>query len=120
MNKEEYDRLYSQAIEKFKELHEGTAFNGQTGLTLDGKPVLSGVYQFHETHGLPLDIIFSLFEERNWVPDWIDFYNSALKAGMKHKRILSKLSEALTDSFGKEWEQVVISNLDKRFGKNAE
>ncbi len=112
MDKAKYDELYAQAIEKFKNFHGDCAFDRQTGITFDGKPVLSGVFQFHETHGLPLNIILSIFQEKNWMPDWIDFYNSATKAGMKHKRILSKLSEAIVDSFGKEWEKAIISRLE--------
>ena len=87
----------------------------QTGITQDSKPVYGGIFKFYETYGLPLDIIFSIFKEKNWVPDWIDFYLDAIKAGMEHNRILSKLEEAISDSFGIEWSNEVISRLNNIF-----
>lgn len=87
----------------------------QTGITPTGKPVLAGVFTFYETHGLPLDVIFMCFIEKDWIPDWIDLYQCCKNAGMKHDRILSKLSEAISDSYGKEWESIVISKLDLLF-----
>lgn len=87
----------------------------QTGQTTDGKEVLAGLYKFYETHGLPLDVLFICCMERNAVPDWIELYQSARLAGMGHNRLLSKLEEAISDSFGKEWSDIVISRLDKEF-----
>ena len=87
----------------------------QTGQTADGKVVLGGLYKFFETHGLPLDVLFICCMERNSVPDWIELYRAARVAGMQHDRILSKLEEAILDSYGKEWADIVISRLDKKF-----
>jgi len=87
----------------------------QSGKTTDDKIVLSGAYHFFETHGVPLDVLFTLFMERNSVPDWVELYQSARLSGMKHDRILSKLEEAISDSFGKKWSDIVISRLDKEF-----
>ena len=87
----------------------------QTGQTPDGKIVLSGLYKFFETHGLPLDVLFDCCIDRNAVPDWIDLYKSARLAGMEHERILSKLEEAISDSYGKEWSNIVISRLNKLY-----
>lgn len=87
----------------------------QTGQTVDDKMVLAGTYKFFETHGLPLDVLFICYMERNAVPDWMELYQSARLAGMQHDRILSKLEEAISDSFGKEWSDIVISRLDKHY-----
>jgi len=86
-----------------------------TGYTTDGKSVYGGVYKFYETHGIPLDIIFNIFIERDWIPDWIDIYKSASYGGMKHDRIISKLEEAISDSYGKEYCDAVIFRLDNWF-----
>jgi hypothetical protein len=86
-----------------------------TGYTTDGKPVYGGVYKFFESHGVPLDVLFSLFIERGWVPDWIDLYKTARAGKMKHERILSKLEEAICDAYGKAFCDVVISKLDQIF-----
>lgn len=91
----------------------------QSGITSDNKLVFSGVYKLYETIGLPLDIIFSCFRERNWVPDWNDFYLKSLSSGMEHTRIISKLDEAISDSFGKEWADEVISRLNNLYHKDV-
>lgn len=87
----------------------------QTGTTPDSKPIFGGVYKFYETHGLPLDVIFISFMEKGWMPDWINFYLAATSGGMQHNRIISKLEEALSDSYGKEFSDTVISKLDSLF-----
>lgn len=92
----------------------------QTGITPEGAPVYAGVYKFYETHGLPLDSILTVFQERGWVPDWADLYLGAMAAGMQHDRIISKLEQDISDSFGKEWTDAVILRLNKIFGQNDE
>lgn len=87
----------------------------QVGQTSDGKKVFTGVYKFYETMGLPLDVMLGCFQTKGWMPDWIDFYKSARKAGMEHDRILSKLEEAISDSFGKEFSDHVIFTLGDIF-----
>lgn len=87
----------------------------QTGQTPEDKPVYSGVYRFFETNGLPLDVLLGLFKEKDWLPDWVDFYLTARKAGMDHDRILSKLEEAISDSFGKDLSDHVIFTLGNLF-----
>jgi hypothetical protein len=87
----------------------------QTGTTSDGKPVYAGVYKFYETYGLPLDVILTTFQQKGWVPDWIDLYIDAIKAGMEHDRIISKLDEAISDSYGKQWSDEVILRLTNLF-----
>lgn len=90
-------------------------FLKQTGITTDDKPVISGCFRLSETEGLPLEIIFDYFAKNDVMPNWIDTYKECLTAGMKHKRILSMLGEAIYESFGKEFRDVVISRLDLLF-----
>jgi hypothetical protein len=92
----------------------------QTGQTSDGRRIFSGLYKFYETIGLPLDTLLSCFQEKNILPDWIDFYQSARKAGMEHGRIISKLEADISDSFGKELADQVILKLDKLYIKSEE
>ena len=87
----------------------------KVGVTTDGKPVMAGLFRLAETEGLPLDMIFNWCKDHNIIPSWIDTYQECLSAGMKHERILSKLDEAIVDSFGKDFRDVVISTLDKKF-----
>lgn len=90
-----------------------------TGYTEDNQMVVGGVWSLYETHGLPLDIIFDVCIERKWIPGWIDLYKEMKKSGMEHSRILSKLEEAINDSFGKEYGDTVISRLESIFQKDA-
>ena len=85
----------------------------QVGITADNKKVIGGVWKTFETHGLPLDIIFTICIQKESVPDWLSLYEEMKFSGMKHERILSKLEEAICDSFGKEFSDVVIFKLNQ-------
>lgn len=84
-----------------------------TAKTTDGKDVVGGVFSFYETEGIPLDSVFTCLKEKNLIPDWIEFYKAAVKSGMSAARVLSKLEEAISDSFGVEMSTHVISVLQK-------
>ena len=88
-----------------------------TGMTTDGKRVIGGVYQFYETTGLPLDVIFEHLRIKNSVVNWIYFYKDAIAAGMKHQRILSKLEESICDVWGKVFSDEVKDKLNLIFGQ---
>lgn len=87
----------------------------QTGITSDNKPIMSGCYQMYQTHGVPLDVIFSYLKDNNYVPDWIDIYKTARLNGVSHERFLSKLEPDIDDSFGPEWTKIVLEKLDFLF-----
>ena len=63
------------------------------GKTEDGKMVISGVFTFVGSLGIPLDIVLASFQENNFVVDWLDFRESALKDGWKESTLISKLEE---------------------------
>jgi len=82
------------------------------GQSPEGILVVSGVYKFFETHGMPLDVLFSLLMDHNLMPSWLDFYNEAKRGGMKHDRILSKLDPAIVDVYGSKFKDEVINRLN--------
>lgn len=82
------------------------------GKTTDGKLVLSEVYKYYASVGLPLDSLFEGLRQRNAIPSWIHFYNDARQAGIKHSRILSMLDEPLTDVYGVEIKKFIIERID--------
>ncbi len=84
----------------------------QIGMTTDDKCVMSGVYRFAETYGLPLDMIFTIMQERNQMPSWVSFYKEAKSAGMKHRRIIAKLSEPMREVFGADFTTHVLGRLE--------
>jgi alanyl-tRNA synthetase len=90
------------------------------GKTTEDKFVVDGIWKTYETHGLPLDTIFDVCIRKEWVPDWIALYLQMVASGMAHDRILSKLEEAINDSFGKEFGDVVISRLDQFFNSSKD
>lgn len=81
----------------------------RTGKTEDGKDVIGGMYQFIETHGLPLDILVAQIDAKGAVPNWVDFLDSSVEAGSKWERAVLKLSTAVKDCYGpkyfEEWER---------------
>ena len=81
------------------------------GRTQDGKTVVTGVYKFYETTGVPLDSILGILEERGMIPDWMAFILEAIEAGMKTDRILSMLEPAIADSYGSGMRIEVIRRL---------
>jgi hypothetical protein len=82
------------------------------GKTKEGQLVVAGVYRYYETTGLPLDVMFDCLRQRGVVPDWLTFYVEAVRAGMKHERILAKLDPALDDAYGSDFRDVVIERLE--------
>lgn len=82
------------------------------GKTTDGTLVVAGVFRCYETTGLPIDVILECLRQKNMVPDWLTFYVEALRAGMKHERIVSKLDSAISDIYGKNFKDVVIERIE--------
>lgn len=82
------------------------------GQTDDGRLVFRGVYRFYETHGLPLeDIIYIIVTQNKALVDWIDFYEDAVKAGMKPHRVLNRLEMVCCDAVNSEFANEVLSRL---------
>jgi len=88
------------------------------GKTADDKTVVTGVYEFHETYGMPLESLLSYLKDHDMVPDWIDFYRWASKNGMKHERIISKIYDPIEDAYGTQWANEICNTLTRIF--NAE
>ena len=83
-----------------------------TGKTESGDLVVAGAFRYYETIGLPLDVMFDCFRQKGIVPDWLTFYVEAIRAGMKHDRIISKLDAAIADTYGPEFRDAVIERLE--------
>jgi alanyl-tRNA synthetase len=81
------------------------------GKTLDGKLVLSGVFKIYETEGIPLDIIFENLLEKDSIPSWTHFFNEAINANMKKDHILALLESTISDVYGIEFKNNIISVL---------
>lgn len=82
-----------------------------SGKTADGQLVLKGLFLFVGSLGLPLTDVLFKCKESNFVVDWIDFYEDALKDGYKSKTILNKIEEAVVDVLGKSHKDVLLKRL---------
>ena len=84
----------------------------KTGVTEDGKSVVSGAFNVVDTHGIPLSIVLDYFETNNMVIDWINFYESACSRNWKTKTIFQRIVEALRDTNkDKQYIDRVVSSL---------
>ena len=83
------------------------------GKTTDGKLVVNGVWKCFETYGLPFDVLFEVFLRKGWVPDWMVLLDQMVKSGIDKGRALSKLSEAISDTFGKAFCDEVVRQLSE-------
>lgn len=75
----------------------------QVGVAEDGTKIMTGVFEFNDTHGLPLMIVLDRLRQCNMMPDWIAFYHAAMNAGWKERTVYAKLEEAICDIYGKEF-----------------
>ncbi len=84
----------------------------------DSKIVFSGIFKFTETTGLPLTDVLESIKNHDVLIDWLDYYKMALNAGLKKKRIFSRISEALVDVHGVEYKNVVLIRLNYAIDNN--
>jgi hypothetical protein len=88
----------------------------QVGVTIEGMPVMDGVFHLYATEGLPLELIFLQMQKRGWIPAWPTFYEDARANGWKHQTIVVKLREALADTWGPAFRNGVLERLEKIYG----
>ncbi len=69
-----------------------------SGKTIDEKPVISGLYRYYETYGIPLDLIVDLLLQNGLVPNWRDTLSEMLKAGMNERNALNMLRDIMVDA----------------------
>ena len=85
----------------------------QTGVTSEGKKVVSGVYRCFETLGVPLDVLLSILADEFVIPDWLALFDEAVGAGMKPGRVFAKIEEAAADAYGADFCVQVMLRLRK-------
>lgn len=82
----------------------------KTGMTTDGQTVLAGVFYLVGSCGVPLEIILGYFKDNNYVVDWPEYTQHALKDGARLHNIQSKIEAAIGEIYGpvyrKEWSRL--------------
>jgi hypothetical protein len=81
------------------------------GETPEGDKVVSGVFDLFDSHGLPLDVVLDLCNQRGWIPCWNTFYADAKVSGWKHATVMLRLIPVVNDIYGKEVSEVVTQRL---------
>jgi alanyl-tRNA synthetase len=66
---------------------------------------VKGVFPLVDTHGIGLELVVDRMRDQGMMPDWFDFYDSAVKAGWKPARVVTKLAEAVGDVYGREFRE---------------
>lgn len=73
--------------------------------------MMRGVFEVTSSIGLPLIIVLTLFKDREYVVDWIDYYESALRHGMQSERVLLRIESDVADVYGSEYRDRVLERL---------
>ena len=82
-----------------------TFINGET---VDGNPVITGVFHFVSTYGFPLVEFLYEAQKENMIVDWVDYYETALLKDMKSDRILTQVESAVLEVYGKTYCSAVM------------
>jgi hypothetical protein len=85
------------------------------GKSTDGRPVFAGVQIMTGTHGVPLEMVLGMFEERGWVVDWLDYMEGALKDGANPRTIRARILSAVGEVYGPQYLRGFTEELDRWF-----
>jgi hypothetical protein len=75
------------------------------GWTVDGSPVVDGLWQFRGTYGMPLAFMFEMLKARDIVPSWMH-----LVAEMPRTK-LKELKSEIIDVYGMEY----MNGINEKF-----
>ena len=83
-----------------------------SGKTLDGRPVVRGVFQWVSTYGLPLEVILDGLQKSGLMVDWLHFYDECIKEGWRPEGVKEKIRSAVGDIYGREHGEETIRRLE--------
>lgn len=83
-----------------------------SGKTIDGKPVVQGVFHVTSTHGIPLEVILDILTKRGMVIDWEDFIKNSLSNGGNPDTIRYRVETAVGDCFGSKYREEVMKRYE--------
>lgn len=85
------------------------------GKTKYEEPVFAGVQIMTGTHGVPLELVLGMFQDRGWVVDWLDYIAGALKDGANPRTIRARILSAVGEVYGSQYLREFTQELDKWF-----
>jgi hypothetical protein len=85
------------------------------GQTADGTPVMGGLFEMHDTRGLPLSLSLMYLRDKGMVGDLYGYAKDALLHGWTPKSIRVRIREAVVDIHGLAHWLEIEPLLDKVF-----
>lgn len=85
----------------------------QSGITPESRPVMAGVGTLCFTKGVPLEIILTVFQDKGFVVDWVDYIMTALNDGHNPRTIRARIESAVSDVYGKDYTKEVMARVDR-------
>lgn len=79
-------------------------FLHQTGITETGVQIVAGCFRLVDEQGLPLEEVVILLRDRNYMMDWLDFYDRAIEHGWRRDRVILRMVSAVGDAYGPEFQ----------------
>lgn len=80
----------------------------QSGVTEAGTKIIAGCFRLVDEQGLPLEELVFVLRERDYMMDWLDFYDDAMRHGWRRDRTFLRMASAVGDAYGPafqaEWE----------------
>jgi alanyl-tRNA synthetase len=86
----------------------------EIGKTTNGDLVICGesVFKFVDSKGLPLEFILEDFKEKNYVIDWLSFYNKCISVGWNKQTTLLRIQHAIGDVYGNTYKNHIMNLLN--------
>jgi len=80
------------------------------GKTSDGKIMVAGMFEFIDSFGFPTEMFCLECKDRDFVPDWFNFYSKACRAGWPYKRIVAHIREGAS-VWGKDFADCIAERI---------
>jgi len=80
------------------------------GKTIDGTPIVVGMFEFADRFGLPVEIFCLECKDKGFIPDWLHFVLEAEKAGWSSRRTISCIREGAS-VWGSDWADSVVKRV---------
>lgn len=82
------------------------------GQTLDGRPVVGGLFALYDTYGYPFELAFADLRAAGAVPGLAALAHDARVAGWTMARLRGRLSEALREVYGADYAAAALGRID--------
>lgn len=85
----------------------------KVGETVDGRDVVSGVFQIKGQTGLPLENLIEILDSKGLVVSWLHLLLEAIDSGVNVDKFFAELRSAVLEVFGKEYWGLISDALER-------